>query len=438
MADSKEKSHQRSVSEREGESVQGGASALLLSLAALFISVTSFRLTVLTQANRLTHPALSLTISNHQLEQQLTTVKDMMLTFLQHSNTDHQQVGQPDQERSNHLKILHQHPVFRRAKNPQLNLAALESVVAELFGLPCPATGRVGSPNEKSRSDGGGLGDLAVPLVDNGLCISQLRAVEPVLLLCAFETVSSTPLQARSNIHTNKQTLLDGNAVDAVLSMLLSGNSASPPSPSPHSSMLLLQMRGIIERDLWKEEDDGNKKEMHGSPMSFEKSGDTQRMPSTHAINPTDTVRRESFHNNDMLAAAELYLITLNTSMAERNKVLRRLVTLWQKTKRIFEQEADKVGERRTTTLPQPPVAILRPEVLKPDDSSKIGVQAVLREVEALQRSLLDTDIQHQQQERRFATVINNYSSYISTMNYIYNIAWLPVVYPSYGTEAVR
>ena len=416
-ADNKEKS--------QGEaSGQGGTGALLLSLSALFLSVTSFRLTVLTQADRLVKPNLQITLTNQQLASQLTTVTEMMHTFLNPSS--HQQVGQPNLGHTGNSKTVHQHPVFRRAKSPQLNLAALESVLAELFGLPCPAPGRIGSPHEKPPHDREGA-DSAVPLVDNGLCVSQLLAVEPVMLLCSYDAVS----QSQSQSQSQKQTIFESHAVDDVLSLLLSG--AATPASAPPSSMLLVQMRDIIERDLWKEDQDtdGNN-EFRGGTTPVRNTRDNYRTTSplvdsrkTHSANSaqrrnqfdTTSTKDAGYHVTSDSSSGEAlkhYLGVLNSSMAERNKVLRRLVTLWQRTKRIFEdnEELDKkIGERRTTTLPKPPLAYHFPEIMRPDDDynqrNRISsAQEVLQEVEAIQRSLLETDTQQQHQKIRFSTVI--------------------------------
>lgn len=414
-ADNKEKS--------QGEaSGQGGTGALLLSLSALFLSVTSFRLTVLTQADRLVNPNLQITLTNQQLASQLTTVTEMMHTFLNPSS--HQQVGQPNLGHTGNSKTVHQHPVFRRAKSPQLNLAALESVLAELFGLPCPAPGRIGSPHEKPPHDREGA-DSAVPLVDNGLCVSQLLAVEPVMLLCSYDAVSQSQSQSQ------KQALFESHAVDDVLSLLLSG--AATPASAPPSSMLLVQMRDIIERDLWKEDQDtdGNN-EFRGGTTPVRNTRDNHRTTSplvdsrkTHSGNSaqrrnqfdTTSTKDAGYHVTSDSSSGEAlkhYLGVLNSSMAERNKVLRRLVTLWQRTKRIFEdnEELDKkIEERRTTTLPKPPLAYHFPEIMRPDDDynqrNRISsAQEVLQEVEEIQRSLLETDTQQQQQKIRFSTVI--------------------------------
>ena len=418
---------QKASADREEQSGQGGTGALLLSLSALFLSVTSFRLTVLTQADRLANPTLPLTFTNQQLTSQLQAVTEMMQTFLQQSNQ--QQVGQPEMKHTDNIKIVHQHPVFRRAKSPQLNLAALESVLAELFGLPCPAPGRIAlaSPYGKPHSSDRETAIIAAPLVDNGLCVSQLLAVEPVMLLCSYDTVSHPQSESQ------KQTLLDSQAaVDAVLSLLLSG--ASPPTTSaPQSSMLMLQMRDIIERDLWKDEEDtGGNKEFRGSTTPVRNIRDSHRNISSPLADSRKTDSNDSAqsrnqfsatttlnvtdnrNSSDIIDAAKRYLVALNSSMAERNKVLRRLVTLWQRSKRILEEEEEvykdkKVGERRTMTLPKQPVASLLP---RPDDdhNKKYRISSVqevlLREVEAIQRSLLETDTQQQQQKIRFSTAM--------------------------------
>ena len=290
--------------------MEESAAFLLLSLSSLFLTVGSFRLTLLTQSQAPSNEGNK----DEDTNKHISEMQNMMSVLLSAAHkTD---------------KSIPDHPVFRQAASA--DLTSLESSLSELLGFPIPAISIEGdSVRPKNLKPSSRLlstieGNLSVS--GEGLCRNQLHRVEPILQL-----LSSVPSGGAAETKDDKEDRLNTSGQHR-------NKKAASARPDLASASLVLEMKDIIDRRLWAQPES-----VHSSPSRLSQSN--------ASFEQSNKVGDEKMKDDkDAQLLASQYLHALNSKMTRINGTLRQLVDLWRRSKVLINGSLIRSGSSPSLT----------------------------------------------------------------------------------------